>query len=243
MQLIVDIGNTRIKSYVFKGDRVIDKMATPLENGTEETLTLYAKYKEIDKVMISDVRGSVSKTIENQLAPQGVVYCSMALKLPFQTRYHPSEQLGADRVALLAASCIEYPNIPRLIIDLGSCITYDFIDEKNLHHGGAISPGFLMRYKSMHTFTGKLPNLTPETVNYFQGTNTAQAMHLGVYQGIINEIKGVMNQYFEIYKDLTIILTGGDTERLSKPLKNSIFADSNFIANGLNYILKMNSTL
>jgi len=243
MQLVVDIGNTRIKSYVFQNDTVIESSSQPLAIGASDIRQFLTNYKAIDNIIVSDVNGSLTQKVEVLLSPFPVVYCSSSLNLPFTTLYAPKAQLGADRIALLAASCLAYPNTNRLLIDLGSCITYDVIDSKDVHQGGAISPGYAMRYKSMHTFTGKLPNLTPEYPKETLGKSTSESMHRGVHQGIVNEIKGAIEESEKKHKDLTVILTGGDAERLPKPVKNSIFAHSNFIANGLNYILKLNTTL
>ena len=128
-----------------------------------------------------------------------------------------------------------------LIIDAGTCITYDFIDSKNNYLGGAISPGVYTRYKSLNNLTANLPLLKPRSVKNITGNSTAKSMHSGVVKGVLLEIDGVINTYKEKYEDLTVILTGGDCKFLSKQLKNSIFANSNFLLEGLNYILEFNS--
>ena len=243
MQLVVDIGNTRIKSYVFENDKIIENNSTLLASGILSIRQLLTTFDQINSVIVSDVNKTLTKKVEALFSRLPVVHCSSSINLPFNSLYNPKTQLGADRIALLAASCLAYPKTNRLLIDLGSCITYDIIDNKDVHHGGAISPGFAMRYKSMHTFTGKLPNLTPEYPKETLGKSTSESMHRGVHHGIVDEIKGAIDDSIEKYKDLTVILTGGDAERLPKPLKNSIFAHSNFIAYGLNYLLKLNSTL
>ena len=75
----------------------------------------------------------------------------------------------------------------------------------------------------------------------FIGTNTESAMHCGVSQGIVSEINTVISNYEAKFDFLTVILTGGDVEMLPKPLKNSIFAQSNFLAKGLNFLLASNT--
>ena len=167
--------------------------------------------------------------------------CSIDLKLPFTTCYNPPLELGEDRIALLAASAYLYPKQDVLVIDLGSCITYDLLNREAEHQGGSISPGFSTRYKSMHRYSGKLPLLIPKKIKEDFGRSSETALHSGVYNGIINELKGVIEAYQLKYEHLTIILTGGDAEMLPKPFKNSIFAHSNFLAKGLNHILVMNS--
>ncbi|MCW8981163.1 MAG: type III pantothenate kinase, partial [Altibacter sp.] len=106
--------------------------------------------------------------------------------------------------------------------------------------GGAISPGIEMRYKAMHTFTAKLPLLDTSTPKKLIGDSTATSMHSGVIHGVLHEIEGFIQAYSEKFSDLTIILTGGDTQFLRDSLKNDIFANSNFLLEGLNYILELN---
>ena len=126
-------------------------------------------------------------------------------------------------------------------MDAGTCITYDFVNSKNNYLGGAIAPGIDMRYKSLHTFTANLPLLKKKEVEKIIGNTSKKAIHSGVIKGTLFEIEGVINQYQEKYEDLTVILTGGDAKFLSKNLKSTIFANSNFLLDGLNYILQLNS--
>ena len=126
-----------------------------------------------------------------------------------------------------------------MIIDAGTCITYDFINAEGVYLGGAISPGLRLRYTSLHNLTANLPLLETKEVENWIGDTTERAIHSGVYNGLIQEIDGVIAQYKDKYEPLVVILTGGDAHILSKRLKNSIFAHSNFLLEGLNYILKL----
>jgi len=241
MQLIIDLGNSQIKYFVFDKEREILAIATTVSSWENTLKEIKNKFPDLKQAIVSDVNGSITSALKKALFPLRTLFCSTSLKLPFKTNYKPNEQLGPDRVALLTSCALHYPNQNTLVIDLGSCITYDFLDREGVHHGGSISPGFTMRYKSMHAFSGKLPLLEKEAAQGFIGTDTASAMHVGVYKGIQSEIDAMIRLYDEKFDFLTIILTGGDAQRLSKPVKNSIFAHSNFIAEGLNFILLSNS--
>ena len=162
-------------------------------------------------------------------------------KVPFQNLYETPETLGIDRIALVAAATNHYPDQNVLILDAGTCITYDFINADKEYLGGAISPGIDIRYRSLHDYTSKLPKLSATSSFSVLGKNTSEAIHSGVVNGVIQEIEGVINQYQGIYSDLTVVLTGGDTKFLSKQLKNSIFAHQNFLLIGLNQILTFNN--
>ena len=241
MQLVIDIGNTRIKYYVFDGNIILDSFSEELINWEFPLNKIKKSYPGLSKAILSDVNGSFEKPLQFALKKFQWFRCSIDLKLPFTTRYNPSLELGEDRIALLAASAYLYPKQDVLVIDLGSCITYDLLDKEAVHQGGSISPGFSTRYKSMHRYSGKLPLLIPKKIKEDYGRSSETALHSGVYNGIINELKGVIEAYQLKYEHLTIILTGGDAEMLPKPFKNSIFAHSNFLAKGLNHILVMNS--
>ena len=241
MQLVIDIGNTRIKCYVFDGNIILDSFSEELINWEFPLNKIKKSYPGLSKAILSDVNGSFEKPLQFALKKFQWFRCSIDLKLPFTTRYTPSLELGEDRIALLAASAYLYPKQDVLVIDLGSCITYDLLNREAVHQGGSISPGFSTRYKSMHRYSGKLPLLIPKKIKEDFGRSSETALHSGVYNGIINELKGVIEAYQLKYEHLTIILTGGDAEMLPKPFKNSIFAHSNFLAKGLNHILVMNS--
>jgi len=135
----------------------------------------------------------------------------------------------------------KFPDKNVLIIDAGTCITYDFINHKNEYLGGAISPGIKMRYNALHNLTANLPLLEAKPPKDLIGKSTSESIHSGIVNGILKEIDGIVLEYQKKYQDLTVILTGGDTKFLSKQLKSSIFANSNFLLEGLNFILEFNT--
>lgn len=141
---------------------------------------------------------------------------------------------------MVAAAVNAFPNENVLIIDAGSCITFDFVNNNKEYDGGAISPGIEMRYKAIHAFTVNLPKLTISDEIPKTGNSTKNAIHLGVENGTIQEIEGVIEQYKAKYSKLTIVLTGGDTIFLAKNIKSTIFANPNFLLEGLNSILIYN---
>ena len=242
MQLVIDIGNTLIKSYVFDKDQILDSDAESTSYWNSSLKGIINRHPQIKTAIVADVNRSFSKELEVFLGNIKTFHCSMALKLPFKSLYDHNTPLGSDRIALLAACCLIYPKSNVLVIDLGSCITYDLISAKGIHHGGSISPGFGMRYKAMNSYSGTLPALDFHQVETPSGRSTEAAMHTGVYFGIKHEVEGMIKWYKEEIENLTVILTGGDVERLPKPFKNGIFAHSKFLAKGLNHILALNTS-
>jgi type III pantothenate kinase len=142
---------------------------------------------------------------------------------------------------LVSASVEQFPDSNVLIIDAGTCITYDFINTNNEYIGGAISPGIRLRYRALNDLTANLPLLETQVPEDILGNSTQNAIHSGVVFGVLKEIDGVIEDYINKYSGLTVILTGGDTKFLSNQLKNSIFANSNFLLEGLNFILEYNT--
>ena len=241
MNLIIDVGNTFVKLAVFEEDRIIHKNTVKLVAVLDEIKTINSKFKTIKKAIVSSV-GKLNET-DMQFIKQhfDVLLLNATTKLPFKNHYKTPKTLGVDRLALVSASVKQFPEKNVLIIDAGTCITYDFINNNNEYLGGAISPGVQMRYKSLHNFTANLPLLVTDIPNNIIGNSTEQSMHSGVVFGVLNEIDGVIAHYKEKFSHLTVILTGGDSNFLSKQLKSSIFATSNFLLEGLNHILQFNS--
>lgn len=239
MNLIIDAGNTRVKIAVFENGKLIHNESISIENIVYKTIELIKKF-ECKNAIISSV-GSVKKSQMVKLKTKiNLIELNYTTKIPFINKYSTPKTLGVDRIALVSSAISKFPKQNVLIIDAGTCITYDFIDSKGCYFGGAISPGLNMRYKALNLFTDKLPLLEPEYVNNLIGNSTELSIHSGVTIGIISEIDSFVNQYKEKNRDLTVVLTGGDTNFLANRLKNSIFANPFFLMEGLNTILKYN---
>jgi len=240
MNLVIDVGNTLVKVGVFENETLREKKFFP----KEELLT----YIENISLFFPDIKNAliaqVGRLEEHQVAQIqkrfSLLYLDQNTKVPFINRYSTPRTLGVDRIALVSAAAKQYPLKNVLVIDAGTCITYDFISASNEYFGGAISPGISLRYQSLHSFTHKLPLLNKEIPDDLIGNSTTSSMHSGVIGGIVNEIDGFIENYKIRFPDLTVILTGGDAQFLRGSIKNDIFANSNFLLEGLNQILEYN---
>lgn len=241
MNLIIDVGNTLVKFAVFKNGALHYKTSFELSQFKTQYLGLKNMYPELQSAIISSVARLAEQEIDAIKEDLNVTELNSETKLPFKNCYRTPKTLGVDRIALVSASVCQYPNKNVLIIDAGTCITYDFITAQNHYLGGAISPGIRLRYKTLNNLTANLPLLDTKQPKTIIGNTTESAIHSGVVLGVVKEIDGVIDHYIEKYSDLTIILTGGDANFLSNQLKNSIFAHSNFLLEGLNFILDYNS--
>jgi type III pantothenate kinase len=241
MNLIIDVGNTSVKLAVFNQNKLIFKKIVTHENIRDNVEEIKTTFKNIDKAIIASV-GHLNKSDINYIQKQfNVINLDASTKIPFQNHYKSPETLGVDRIALVSAAVKNYKEHNVLIIDAGTCITYDFINRENKYLGGAISPGIRLRYQSLNNLAANLPLIKTKMPQNVIGNTTEESIHSGIINGIINEIEGTISRYDEKYKDLTVILTGGDANFLSKRLKSSIFANSNFLLEGLNYILEFNT--
>ncbi|WP_296142481.1 type III pantothenate kinase [uncultured Flavobacterium sp.] len=242
MLLAIDIGNTRIKGAVFEKDNVIENFVfskNELEKNIENILKIFPKVQDLVIASVGNLSKSDFLKFEKSLK---VHFVSNEDVFPFENKYATPKTLGIDRAVLASGAVLQFPKQNRLVIDAGTCITYDFIDSEDNYLGGAISPGFRLRYEALHNFTAKLPLLELENPDNFIGNSTQQSIHSGVVNGMIHEIDGFINQYKEQYSKFTIILTGGDTEFLAKRLKNTIFANSNFLLESLNHLFQYKIT-
>lgn len=239
MKLIIDAGNTRVKVAVFEQSTLVEVVLIDKKRFLSEIKKIVKKYK-ISIGILSSVSFISEKKIEKLKSILNLVVLSSSIKVPFVSLYETPKTLGVDRIALVSAAVKKFPNKNILVIDAGTCITFDFVNDKSEYLGGAISLGIEMRYKALHFFTSKLPVLEKNYPKSFIGNNTTESINSGVVNGVIQEIEGVINQYEKKYIDLTVVLTGGDTNFLSKQLKSSIFAHQNFLLEGLNEILIFN---
>jgi len=239
MHLIIDVGNTRVKAALFKDDTIVELVVFDKKRIISEVRKII-KNNTVKIGIISSVSSISSKKLLKLKTLTDFLVVSSSTKVPFKNLYKTPKTLGVDRVALVVSAVNTYKNNNVLIIDAGTCITYDFVNEKSEYLGGAISPGIQMRFQSLHNYTSKLPLLVKKMVNSFTGKNTNESINSGVVNGVIKEVDGVILDYKEKYVNLTVVLTGGDTNFLAKQLKSSIFANQNFLLEGLNKLLIFN---
>ena len=239
MNLIIDIGNSAAKLALFDGKTQKKSVQIQKKVLVDETQKLLSN-NPVSNAIISSVSNQTTELLDKIPKKVAVIELDHNTPKPFTNNYQTPTTLGSDRIALVAAAVGTFPNKNVLIIDAGTCITYDFKNTKEEYFGGAISPGINMRYKAMHHQTAMLPLLQKNTEDDFIGNNTNASMHIGVTEGVIAEIELFISKYNNRFANLTVILTGGDALFLAKRLKNTIFVLKNFLLTGLNHILEYN---
>ena len=234
--LVIDIGNTKSKVAIFEEMELLQFMDVCQSNELEELISTH----QIKHAILSSVKSNNKALIDLVHAQCELKILTHSTILPFENNYATPHTLGMDRIAGVAGAIHFYPKKPCLVIDIGTCITYDLIDANAVYQGGAISPGLHMRLKAMNTFTDKLPLVEFAGEPDLIGKSTDSCMSSGAFNGMIGEINETIARYSELFNGLQVIICGGDTALFGKHIKNNIFAAPNLVLYGLNKILLFN---
>ena len=233
---MIDIGNTKTKYAHFVAGSIKEKGLC----NTDETPKIVYDYSEkVKNIMISSVKPIPDLVLSKPKNKDcKLVVLSSELEMPFKTRYNPPETLGPDRLALVAGAVSVFSNRSVLIIDAGTCITFDFVDSKKNHLGGSISPGLQMRLNALENQTSALPIVNLREPQELIGSTTENSILSGVVNGATKELDGIIDTYKKRYPETLVVITGGDACFFDKKLKNSIFADEDILLKGMYFIQK-----
>ena len=237
-KVIIDFGNTFTKIAVFNKSNLIDLQTIDLVN--TQLLHEIQNVFQAEQAIISSVSSiptEVLKYLRNQFS---LIQLNHNTPIPVVNLYQTPETLGNDRLAVVVAASAMHHQKNCLVIDAGTCITYDFINHEKQYFGGSISPGMLLRFKALNTFTSRLPLVPHRNFEGLTGATTEESVQSGVINGIVAEIEGIIKQYNLSFPDLLVFITGGDMNFFAKKLKSNIFAVPNLVLIGLNEILEFN---
>lgn len=237
--LCFDFGNTRLKCAVFVGRDL--KEVIVLENDLPATiLPILTQYQPKKSILSSVIKHN--SELEDLLSEHTNFHkLDYTSQLPFTTPVGKPETIGADRLAICAASVHLFPNQHNLAIGLGTCITYNYINKSHEFLGGSISPGMTMRFRAMHEQTALLPMVEPDHHFPLIGYDTKTNLQSGVILGMAKEIDGIIDAYALKFNNFNVLLTGGDMAFFVPHLKNRIFADPYLIFKGLYAICEYNT--
>ncbi len=237
--LCLDLGNTRMKAALFENGQLLSNHA--LENDGVETVEALLNEYQPERSILSSVihhAPAINQLLEDRTQFHLLNHLS---KLNFTVPVGKPETMGADRLALAAAVVHFFPGKNNLVVGLGSCITYNFINKYNQFLGGSISPGMEMRFNSLHDYTALLPVVKKEWNFPLVGYDTKTNILSGVVLGMAKEIEGIVREFEEKYRNFNVVLTGGDCTYFAQLLKNKIFADPDLLYKGLYAISETNN--
>lgn len=241
MNLVVDAGNTFVKVGIFDSYELIRVFKWDYQTDFQSQLKEINQNYSIKNAVISTVVQATVLDVFQLFYPNVLIVNAQSI-FPFNIQYNTSQTLGVDRLIGLTSAYYHSDGKPFLVLDLGTCITYDFVNQHNTFIGGGISPGLLMRLKAMHQFTSKLP-----LVDYFSeqpnliGNSTTSCMQSGAWYGVLGEINYIIARYQENNPDLQVFLTGGDAFLFVDDIKSKIFARPNLLLEGLNRLIQLNA--
>jgi type III pantothenate kinase len=241
LDIAIDVGNTRTKTGVFEAGRMLEK--SNFDHGDLDAIRKVCQKWQIQNAIVSNT-GHLFFEMDDLPVRRNKILLSHETSLPIVNLYHTPETLGKDRIASVVGAWSMFPNQASFVIDAGTCVTYDLIDEKGFYQGGNIAPGLNMRYKAMHNFTHALPLVTNEeayeegTDYPFLGRKTETALRLGGQVGMKYEMEGYIRALQTKFKQINIILTGGDAVFFDEFVKTKIFVIPDLVLTGLEGILR-----
>ena len=233
MNIVVDYGNTASKVGIFKDDRLQDKRLFQ----DPAALRAFLESYHAENIIVSSVSHPAEEVLTWSPVRGKKISLSHQLPLPVKILYATPQTLGVDRIAAVCGAAEIFPHQNCLVIDAGTCMTYEFIDDKGNYHGGGISPGIAMRFEAMHRFTSRLPLIQPVLHAPLVGNSTESSMQSGVINGARAEVEGIIQKYLDQYPNLKTILCGGDVAFFENQLKQPIFISPDLVLIGLNRIL------
>ena len=236
VNIVIDQGNTSAKVAFFHEYKLLSSFIFKLLT-VDKLRKLQSKFSPSHGILcsVTEVDPEITEFLKSSLP--GFYVFDQTLKLPVQVDYKTPQTLGKDRVSAIVGAWNNHKDKNILVIDLGTAITYDFLDASGVYQGGNISPGMTIRFKALNEYTKRLPLIDEQGDLPKFGYDTETAIRSGVVGGIVKEIDAYIDEYKKQYPDLLVFLTGGHSFYFETKLKNSTFADGNLVLTGLNEIL------
>jgi len=233
MNLVVDYGNSSAKVGIFDHHNLVDQRTFV----SMDELKIFLENFSSSNFIISSVTKDPMMVSAWATQAKRKYILDPSLPLPLRIKYATPSTLGVDRIAGVCGAQHLFPNTNTLVIDAGTCITYDFLDDQGNFLGGGISPGLKMRFQAVHDFTAKLPLVGVVESAELIGNSTETCIQSGVINGVVEELNGIIRLYQQKFAGLVVILSGGDSRFFENKMKGSIFAVPELVLSGLNSIL------
>ncbi len=233
--------------YVIEAGNSFVKIALVVDGKLQyiERISLHNLQIIIDKIQSKNIALSsvANENLRNEIMNNATIKFELNknTNFPFKSYYQTPETWGMDRACNVCGALAKRITTPILVVDIGTCIKFDFIDEHEYYLGGSISPGVNLRFKAMHNGTANLPLIKPSESIELIGQSTHASLLNGVMKGMQCEIEGMIAKYEQQFEKLTVILTGGDLIYFDFPEKSNIFVEQNLTIEGLYQLYKFHA--
>lgn len=239
--LVLDRGNSRLKVALFGPFGAVRR--TVLAPGDLAALRHWLGADRPQGIVLGSV-AAADPGLEQGLADLApLLVVDGSTPAPVRTDYTTPLTLGVDRLANAVGAMSLFPGRAVIAIDLGTCITYDLVDQEGVYRGGLITPGMTMRARAMHAYSARLPLVGPGPAPRLVGRSTTESLEAGVHHGVWGELRALIDALVHEMPGAVVVLTGGDALRFARALKSGIFADPLLTLSGLHALLLHNRSL
>lgn len=249
MRLAIDIGNTNIHIGVFEEDYL--QSAYTVSNGhllqSNFTETPYpAIFSRTQAIILASVNPSAEVSVLEYLGKHSrapVYRIGKEIPVPIPILTEAPEMVGVDRL-VNAIAAFEKTKTWTIVVDAGTAITIDGINEKGAFLGGIIAPGLETSSKALHHATALLPLIPIHKPKNVVGKNTEEAIQSGVYWGTIGMVSHLIDMMrYEMKSQPAVIATGGNAALLAQEIPAIATILPHLTLEGIHLAYKMNLAL
>ena len=240
--IVIDVGNTRVKvGYQSHEDAPLE--VSYYNHLDSELLSQLIQRYQTSRVIVCSVK-HLEFELVSWMKDHNIHVFDEHTRLGFDTLFTRVSNLGVDRLASVAGALSFGYDRPCMVIDAGTCITYEYINDQKQYVGGGISPGLKMRFQAMNRYTDKLPMIDPDRYRIIPeqyGIDTETAMLSGAFNGFIAEINTFVAHFKNKYPHSDIFICGGDANVIQKFSHHEMILEKHLVLLGLLKILKANA--
>ena len=255
MLLAIDIGNTNISFGFFpsakrsrctdicskKNDKIIKTFDLPTKQYSFNKFCRKTGSIKITDILISSVVPKLTNLLLSdckKLLNKRPYIIGKDLQVPIPNHYRNPNQVGQDRLVNAYAGA-EFYGTPLIVIDFGTAITFDIISKKGAYQGGIILPGLLISLEALNSRTALLPKIKLATAKGLIGKDTKNSMLSGMIYGFAAMTEGlIVKLKKKLGRGTKVIVTGGNSNLISKYCPNINYTDPLLTLKGINLIYK-----
>ena len=247
--LLLDAGNTRLKWGLAENGEVHRTGSITQEKIRAKGLAALTTRlpTRIDAALASNVAGP---TFATRLAGVVGAHCGCELRFAQTERaafgvsnsYKQPRRMGVDRWVAMIGAWAEMRS-SCLVVDVGTAVTIDALDDNGCHLGGQILPGIVLMADALAQQTSDIPATKPAAAGSYDGVlmfanNTRGAVGSGALSAVTGAVERAIRTLRSNDCDATVVLTGGDASRILAALNGPSLHRPNLVLQGLMQILE-----